>query len=40
MKLNIKAEAATKSMITYWTIVTLEDAQKESLGNSVNVRLH
>ena len=40
MKLYMKAVAATTSMMTYWTIVTLEDAQNEPAGSSWNVRLH
>ena len=39
-KLNMNAVTATTSMMTYWMMVTDEDAQKESAGTSVNERLH
>ena len=39
-KLLAKEAAATMSIITYWAMVTPDDAQKESAATSVNVRLH
>ena len=39
-KLEANPAAATKSMMTYWTIVTDGLAQKESEAGSVSVRLH
>ena len=40
MKLLAKPAAATTSMMTYWMMVTLEPAQKESAAGAVSVRLH
>ena len=40
MKLNMKAAAATMSMMTYCTMVTDSEPQNESAGTSVKVRLH
>ena len=40
MKLNMKAVAATTSMMTYCVMVTSGDAQYESASTGVKVRLH
>jgi len=40
MKLNMNAVAATMSMMMYWVMVTEVEAQNESAGTSVKVRLH
>ena len=40
IKLNMKAVAATTSIMPYWMIVIYDDAQNESGATSVKVRLH
>ena len=40
MKLNMNAVTATSNIIKYCTMVTDVEAQKESAGTSVKVRLH
>ena len=39
-KFDAKPAAATMSMMTYCTMVTLDEAQNESASGAVSVRLH